>query len=295
MLTNQLPIFYRPEQSCTAAASYSPSAAKPALVMADWLGNDQLAPHLEVHSFEPASDAVLCGAHDPGYVAGILSGDEENGFGNSNLEIADSLRYTVGSMLAAAMHVLAMPKGADMRVACSPTSGFHHAGHSWGGGFCTFNGLMATAIRVHQLGLAKRILILDFDQHYGNGTEDIIKTLKLDYITHITADKSYRDAESAMQESNLLGNHTVCNLCSDKQYDLILYQAGADIHVDDPLGGKLTTAQMKVRDANIFMAAQGRDIPLVWNLAGGYKRDKAGTIAPVLELHRNTLIECLKF
>jgi len=31
----------------------------------------------------------------------------------------------------------------------------------------------------------------------------------------------------------------------------------------------------------------------VWNLAGGYKRDAAGRIEPVLALHRQTMLECL--
>lgn len=282
-----LPIFYCPEQSSTAAASYSPSAGKPALVMADWLSRPELAEQIKVHSFEPASDAVLCGAHDPGYVHGILSGDEENGFGNTSLEIAHSLRYTVGSMLAAATHVLTHPIQGVLKAACSPTSGFHHAGHSWGGGYCTFNGLIATAVRVHQLGLAKKILILDMDQHYGNGTQDIIDTLGLDYITHITAGKSYSTADETMDAS--------CHVLRGdvKAYDLVLYQAGADIHVDDPLGGRLTTEQMSWRDRCVFLGCAAKEIPVVWNLAGGYKRDAAGTIAPVLELHRNTLLACL--
>ena len=284
----KLPIFYRPEQSCTAAASYSPSAAKPALVMADWLGNDQLAPHLEVHSFEPATDADLCAAHDPGYVAGILSGDIENGFDNTSLAIANSLRYTVGSMLAAAKHVLSQRGTHHANYAISPTSGFHHAGHSWGGGYCTFNGLMVTAIRLHQLGLAKKILIIDMDQHYGNGTQDIIDTLGINCVHHITAQKSYKTADEALHAAHVLHNLDEC------YYDLVLYQAGADIHLDDPLGGLLTTHQMSVRDRTVFTDAIMRKTPLVWNLAGGYQRDAQGTIAPVLKLHRNTLHECLK-
>ncbi|MBK7005541.1 MAG: hypothetical protein IPH37_10705 [Burkholderiales bacterium] len=77
-------------------------------------------------------------------------------------------------------------------------------------------------------------------------------------------------------------------------YDLVLYQAGADIHVNDPLGGILTTEQMKQRDRTIFNGCITRRIPLVWNLAGGYQRDLNGTIAPVLSLHRNTMHQCLR-
>ena len=35
------------------------------------------------------------------------------------------------------------------------------------------------------------------------------------------------------------------------------------------------------------------NIPLVWNLAGGYQKDKDGSIEPVLKCHRNTMEACL--
>jgi acetoin utilization deacetylase AcuC-like enzyme len=192
-------------------------------------------------------------------------------------------------MVAAAEYVLTAPRQHALQVAVSPTSGFHHAGHDFGGGFCTFNGLMVAAIRAHDLGLARRILILDMDQHYGNGTDDIIEKLNIDYIDHITASKSYDTAEAAMAASDLSRNEAL----ADRQYDLVLYQAGADIHVDDPLGGLLTTEQMRRRDCNVFGGCAAFGAPIVWNLAGGYQRDDEGTIAPVLALHRNTMIECI--
>lgn len=286
----KISVFYRPEQSSDAANSFSPSAGKPAKVVADWLSRPEIADYIQIQNFEPASDEVLCGAHDPAYVKGVLSGRIENGFGNHNLEIANSLRYTTGSLLAAAKHVLTERIDSDLKAAISPTSGFHHAGHAFGGGYCTFNGLIATAVEVYRLGLAKHILILDMDRHYGNGTQDIIKKLGLDYIDHITACSSYDTAEEALDASLLLRN-----LPSRRTYDLVLYQAGADIHVNDPLGGLLTTAQMKQRDANVFSGCVVQGTPIVWNLAGGYQRDKAGTIEPVLALHRQTVAQCLRY
>lgn len=282
-------VFYRAEQSSTAAVDYSPSAAKPKLVVEDWLSRPEIAHHLQIQSFTPAIDAVLCGAHDPAYVEGVLSGMVENGFGNTSREIAKSLRYTVGSVVAAAMHVLAVPDKSGLHVAVSPTSGFHHAGYDFGGAFCTFNGLMAAAIRVHALGLAKRILILDMDQHYGNGTDNIIKKLGIDYVDHLTASRSYRTATQALACADLSANMDM----RAGRYDLVIFQAGADIHVDDPLGGLLSTEQMIQRDALVFEGCAAHGIPLIWCLAGGYQRDQNGGIAPVLALHRNTVIECI--
>lgn len=290
----KLPIFYTPQQSCPNAASYSPSAGKPALAVADWLSNDKIAPRIEVQGFEPVSREVLYAVHDKAYVDAVLDGREENGFGNRHRGVAASLPYTVGSMVTAAKHVLSKPtvRGV-LNAAVSPTSGFHHANYSHGGGFCTFNGLMAAAVEVHRLRLAKKILIVDFDQHYGDGTENIINKLGIDYVTHITAEKSYNTGVEAIAVSQLYASHRICATCRSLHYDLILYQAGADIHVDDPLGGRLTTAEMSQRDSNIFWSAKMARTPIVWCLAGGYRLGLNGTLEPVLALHRNTMLQCL--
>lgn len=224
-----------------------------------------------------------------GYVEDVLACEIENGFGSKSKGIAETLRYTVGSIVAAAKHVLTVRVEDGFNVAVSPTSGFHHAGYDFSGGFCTFNGLMAAAIHIHALGLAKRVLILDMDQHYGNGTDDIIKRKGITYIDHITACRSYDTASEAMSACDLFGSTQMIS----GAYDLVIYQAGADIHVDDPLGGLLTIKQMFIRDQRVFLGCKTHRVPLVWNLAGGYKRDAKGTIEPVLALHRQTMLACV--
>lgn len=54
----------------------------------------------------------------------------------------------------------------------------------------------------------------------------------------------------------------------------------------------MTTDQLARRDRIVFEAAKQAGLPLAWNLAGGYQRDDAGTIAPVLDVHRNTMRAC---
>jgi acetoin utilization deacetylase AcuC-like enzyme len=284
-----IPVFYRPEQSSDAAESFSPSAGKPKLVIEDWLSHPEIAPYIQIDSFAPVSDALFLIAHDAKYVRGVFRGEIPNGFGNTSREIADSLRYTIGSLVAATERVLETTSRSGFRVAVSPTSGFHHAEYGCGNGFCTFNGLMIAAIKAHTLGLAERILILDMDQHYGNGTDDIIRKLAIDYVDHITAGKPYETASQALRCADLSANDGI----RGKRYDLVLYQAGADIHVDDPLGGLLTTEQMVTRDELVFRGCATYGVPIVWNLAGGYQRDSDGGISRVLALHRNTMHQCI--
>lgn len=276
-------VFYTPKQSCKGNDSYSPSAGKPEQVIADWMSRPELAMHIDVTDFQPATLLDLYSAHRTSHVDAVLSGREMNGFGNTSMDVAATLPYTVGSMLNAARYAID-----HKTVAFSPTSGFHHAGFEYCSGFCTFNGLMVTAIRMLQRHPKRRILILDYDQHYGDGTEDIIVHESLhEQVRHITSGKSYTTGAQ--------GLHVLkTELANVKDFDLVLFQAGADIHVDDPLGGKMTTEQMRQRDEMVFTACKEAGVPLVWNLAGGYQRDAAGTIEPVLALHRQTMIECIK-
>lgn len=67
--------------------------------------------------------------------------------------------------------------------------------------------------------------------------------------------------------------------------DIVLCQAGADPHIDDPLGGFLTTEQMTERDAHVFEGLKDRGVPAAWVLAGGYR----DPLSKVIDLHMNTM------
>ncbi len=268
-------IFYRPEQSVTVQSS-SPSAGKPARVVEDW--QRRFGRRVTFASFEPVTRQDFYRVHDRAYVDGVLSLQIANGFGTRQPEVVEALRYTSGSMRGAA---LAAWRGGGITV--SPTSGFHHACYSRGGGYCTFNGLLLAALAVLDAG-AKRIAIVDCDQHYGDGTDEILRHLNLDQrVRHWTlgAHSGTERQRLAKLEAELVAAAAEC--------DLILYQAGADSHKDDPLGGVFTTAGYRERDRLVFAAAARAGVPLAWNLAGGYQEP----LQKVLDLHAITLEEAL--
>ena len=273
-------VFYRPEQSARNAGAFSPSAAKPALVVKDWLTRG-LVRSTDVVSFEPVSRADLKRAHDSDFVDGVLDLHIPNGFDNLDAAVAASLPYTNGSLLAAARHAL------DQREnVCSPTSGFHHACYGVAQGFCTFNGLMVTAAVLLAEDKVRKIGILDCDQHWGDGTQDIIDRLHFgDRVVHYTPCRAFGRPQRAEAFLAMLPQL----LTAFADCDLVLYQAGADPHINDPLGGWLTTEQLYRRDARVFDGLREMCIPVAWNLAGGYQRDDAGTIRPVLTIHDNTV------
>lgn len=281
--TGSLPVFFDARMVAPNATSYSPSAAKPAQAVADWQAHD-LA--IALHEFLPASREQLALAHDRAYVDGVLSLERPNGFRNHDAQVAAALPWTTGAMMAAAEHVLL----SDDLLACAPVSGFHHAGFDGGGGFCTFNGLMVTARYLLELGMVKKVAIVDFDFHYGDGTDEIIQRLGLrGKVWHYTSGHIYKRHDQAAEFMRAAPRIMADATKAVQDGGIVLYQAGADMHRDDPLGGMLTTEQLDQRDRIVFQALRAAGVPCAFNLAGGYQRDASGGIEPVLAIHRNTV------
>jgi acetoin utilization deacetylase AcuC-like enzyme len=130
-----------------------------------------------------------------------------------------------------------------------------------------------------------RVGILDFDMHYGDGTAQIIRHLGLDWIVHVTAGAVYDRQEQAREFLDAIPGM----LESMRGCAVVLYQAGADPHVKDPLGGWLTSAQLAERDRIVFRTARRLGLPVAWNLAGGYQ----DPVSKVLAIHDATMRECV--
>jgi len=281
-----LPVFYT-EAQCASQSSFSPSSIKPRYVMEDW--QRRFGAHIEVLGFEGVGRSAFKKVHDPAMVDTILDCERNNGFDNTSQDVARSLPYTTGSLLSAAEHAVL-----HQTQACSPTSGFHHAGYSRPAGFCTFNGLMVTAVMLKDAGLVNRVGIIDCDVHWGDGTADIIRRLRCDWVVHHSMGEHFSGRRDVLA---LAGGETTFTRWLDRAInavadcDLVIYQAGADPHIDDPLGGVLSTEEMRQRDLRVFGALRHK--PLVWNLAGGYQTvpgaEGAAALEPVLALHRNTM------
>jgi len=251
----------------------SPSAGKPGPVVAAWRAT---WPALQVRPPVPATVDQLCLAHERAYVEDVLALRRPNGFGTLNAAVAASLPYTSGALLTAARWALEE----DCAVA-APVSGFHHAHWAHGRGFCTFNGLMVTALALRASKPSLEVGILDYDYHYGDGTEDILCRVGRSGITHITAGADWHRGCDASAFLAAIDGH----LDALAHCDLVLYQAGADPHIDDPLGGFLTTDELQRRDELVFRGLRARGIPVAWDLAGGYQTP----LGQVVEVHVGTM------
>jgi acetoin utilization deacetylase AcuC-like enzyme len=272
-----IPVFYS-SSILASSGSFSPSASKPQYVVEDW---QQRGFPIEIRTVIPVTREDISLAHEPNFVTSVLGCQRENGFGNRRPDVARSLPFTTGAMLCAAREAL------ESGIACAPVSGFHHAGHSSAAGFCTFNGLMVTALKLLREKKVSRVLILDLDQHYGNGPDEIKRALGVgQQVINCTFGRWYDRPEHATRYLDRL--HGVVMQLS--KFDLILFQAGADVHVDDPLGGVLDSDQIRERDRIVFEAARATRVPLAWDLAGGYQ----DPISSVVRIHRATMEECVR-
>lgn len=139
---------------------------------------------LREHNFNDWQEAPLVSrellslAHDPSYVDSIFASSPPNGFAVLDPDTKMN-PYTLQAALRAAGSLI---RAVDLvqtqktqRVFCNVRPPGHHALHNAAMGFCFFSNL-AVGVRyaIKYYGL-KRILIVDFDAHHGNGTEEILQ------------------------------------------------------------------------------------------------------------------------
>ncbi|MFQ6095064.1 MAG: histone deacetylase family protein [Candidatus Bathyarchaeia archaeon] len=84
-------------------------------------------------------------------------------------KILEGLMFIIGGAIKAGTSICKGKVGKAVNLG----GGFHHAGRDYGGGFCIFNDVAILTEHLRQTYRFKRILILDFDVHFGNGTSDI--------------------------------------------------------------------------------------------------------------------------
>ncbi|MCX5984002.1 MAG: histone deacetylase [Nostocales cyanobacterium LacPavin_0920_SED1_MAG_38_18] len=162
----------------------------------------------------------------------------------------------------------------------------HHAVSDTGMGFCLFsNAAIAAFYALQQPGI-KRVAILDWDVHHGNGTEAIVEThSEIAYIS-LHQYPAYPGTGKASQQGS---HHNVLNLpvppgsditvyqplwerkilpfLSNFQPDLLIVSAGYDANANDPLAG----VNLQPEDFGLFTEyCLGITKKIMFGLEGGY-------------------------
>lgn len=169
----------------------------------------------------------------------------------------------------------------------------HHAEAARAMGFCFFGNVAVAARRATTAFGLERVLIVDWDVHHGNGTNDIfhedadvlfvsIHEWPLYPGTGPASDVGSGPGEgftvnlpvpggSGDAAYRSLVEHVACGLIRDWEPQLVLISAGFDAHRDDPLATcRVTEAGFAGMAASLRRAADGVGAPLGVVLEGGY-------------------------
>ncbi|MEP6786314.1 MAG: histone deacetylase [Sphingomonadales bacterium] len=240
---------------------------------------------LTEHTPEAMPRAWIETAHDPAYVDAVITStvapeiERRIGFPVTP-EVARRAQISPGGTWLAAK--LALQHG----YAANAAGGSHHALPDTGAGYCVFNDLAIAALRLAGEGDAARILIVDCDVHQGNGTAAILAGHPDIATLSIHAERNFpvRKARSTLDVGLPDGTRddayldalksALRSMVDDVRPDLILYQAGVDVHVDDRLGRlALTDAGIAARDTLVARTAKNLGIPFASVMGGGYGSD----------------------
>jgi len=253
----------------------------------DWLG-------WEVSDSPAATDAQLGAVHPPAYCAAI----EVACAGGGGLLDADTV-VSAGSHEAArhaaggaAALVDALVAGAPVGASLHRPPG-HHAEAARAMGFCLFNNVAVAARHALDAHGLERVLILDWDVHHGNGTNDIFHADPRVLFCSIHEWPLYPGSGSSADHGSGAGlgctmnlpvpagsgdavftamvDHVVAPAARAYAPQLILVSAGYDAHADDPLAGcEVTDAGYAAMAASVRRLSAELAAPLGIVLEGGY-------------------------
>ena len=175
----------------------------------------------------------------------------------------------------------------DRGLAWHVGGGTHHAHYDHGFGFCVFNDLAYTAIRLIKEKLVKQVLILDLDVHQGDGTIDICHKYSSIYTCSMHSETNFPyDKKQGCMDIGLpshIEDHEYLNKLEEtlekiKQHitpEIVLYDAGVDVFRDDKLGNlKVSLEGIRQRDLIVLDHYRKLNTPVATVIGGGYSKDK---------------------
>jgi acetoin utilization deacetylase AcuC-like enzyme len=131
---------------------------------------------LERHEAPLATDEQLARVHPLEYVQAIRQAAPQSGTIHLDPDTAMNPHSLNAALRAAGAAVLAtdlVMKGEAENAFCNVRPPGHHACKARPMGFCIFNNVAVAARHAMAVHAVERVVIVDFDVHHGNGTEDI--------------------------------------------------------------------------------------------------------------------------
>jgi acetoin utilization deacetylase AcuC-like enzyme len=255
----------------------------------DWAGWERRQSHA-------LDEATLELVHTPGHVARVrnLSSIGGGAIDPDTVVGEPSYRAALHAAGGACEMTRALMTGeARLGFSAARPSG-HHAEADRAMGFCLFNNIaVAAELAVRELG-ARRVFILDWDVHHGNGTAEIFRYRSDILFASIHQGGIYpgsgplSDVGTGPGEGYTLNlpvpsgageelwlsllAHVVLPAARAFEPDLVLLSAGFDAHRRDPLAGcTLESASFAEMARQLHAFAGEREAPLGGALEGGYE------------------------
>lgn len=212
-------------------------------------------------------------------------------------ESYETAQLAVGGVLAA---VDAVMEGRARNAFCAIRPPGHHALRERAMGFCLFNNVACAARYAQKRHGAKRILIVDWDVHHGNGTQAMFEDDPDVFFFSIHQAPFYPGTGREIETGIGDGKGTVLNVplpagtddekalevfrgklkpaALEFRPELVIVSAGFDAYENDPLGGFRLTADCfgKLTEIVMEIAEECCDGRIVSALEGGYDLDGLG-------------------
>lgn len=227
--------------------------------------------------------------HNPEYVDLIFSKAEQGGIIRldhetvmNNPESFRAARRAAGAVVLGADLVMS---GEQKTVFCNIRPPGHHAERMRAMGFCIFNNIAVGAVHALKKYSLKKIAVLDFDVHHGNGSEDIFRnnpsvlycsTFQHPFYPHSGADTGSDHIINAALPAGAGGSEFRAAIqaywlpaLEKFQPQLIFISAGFDAHTEDNMAG------LNLVEADYIWVTE-----MLKNVAGRYT---SGKIVSVLE------------
>ena len=200
--------------------------------------------------------SILIKTHSSEYINQVNQSFPKNGFtfldGDTVVSPGskEAIKDAVGSIITA---IDGVQKKEFKNAFCAVRPPGHHAKKNKAMGFCIYNNVAVGANYLIEKYKYKKIAIIDFDVHHGNGTQDIFyNNEKVLYIS--THQYPYYPGSGSEKEKGKFNNifnipleagtnaekylntyEHVLNKIKEFKPEFLLFSAGFDAHIDDPL------------------------------------------------------------
>jgi len=240
----------------------------------------------------PAPESMIARVHDPRYVALLdRTADAGGGYLDPDTYITplsmQVARTAAGAMVEGVHRVLEGKVRHAVAVVRPPG---HHAERAQAMGFCLINNIAVGLMAARTRG-TRRLAVLDFDVHHGNGTQHSFEN-DAEVFYASTHQYPFYPGTGSAGERGAHGNVLNVPLASgsgdalflgawEKKIgpalaafhpDLLLVSAGFDAHTEDPLAGLEVTTEGYRELATLITgwAVEHTGGRTVWALEGGY-------------------------